>query len=97
MKELFANSSSREGMFWGNYLEAQAFNCYCVSQSADGSVTLQETLDILALMKVPCNTNNLCNSHQQGQVESVPMESALQVCPLHFTATYWEYASTKTT
>lgn len=96
MKELFANSSCREGKFWGYYLEAQAFNCWCVSQFADGSVTLQEALDVLALMKFPCNTSNLFHSHQPGQLESVPMESALQVCTVHFTATYWECTGTRT-
>ena len=53
-------------------------------------MTLQEALDVLALMKFPYNTHNLFNSLQQTQAGSMPVENALQVCPLHFTSNIWD-------
>ncbi|KAL3139730.1 hypothetical protein ABBQ38_004035 [Trebouxia sp. C0009 RCD-2024] len=51
----------------------------------DGAVTLQETLDTLALLRVPESISNLLKGPQKGQVDAVPMEHALQAilkrCP----------------
>lgn len=46
---------------------------------ADDSVTLQEALDTLALLRVPESTNKLLSLFWEGQSDTVPMEIALQV------------------
>ena len=47
--------------------------------SADGSVTWQETLDTLALLRVPESISNLLKLRQKSQFDTIPMDDALQV------------------
>ena len=47
--------------------------------SADESVTLREAFDTLALLRMPGSKSIPLNFHQKGQLDTMPMEVALQV------------------
>ncbi|KAL3154381.1 hypothetical protein ABBQ32_013858 [Trebouxia sp. C0010 RCD-2024] len=56
-----------------------------VGSRDDGAVTLQETLDVLALLRVSDSISKLLKTPKKGQVDAMPMAHALQAvltqCP----------------